>query len=35
MYPCVRALVDCISARVGVGVDAGARARAAGAGVHY
>ncbi len=33
-YTCVRALVESISARVGVGVVAGARAHAAGAGVH-
>ncbi len=34
MYTCMRALVECISACVGVGVHAGARARATGAGVH-
>jgi hypothetical protein len=34
MYTCMRALAECIPARVGVGVDAGARAGAAGAGVH-
>jgi hypothetical protein len=27
MYTCMRALAECILARVGVGVDAGARAR--------
>ncbi len=32
MYTCMRALVECISACVGV--DAGECARAAGAGVH-